>query len=301
MSLLSKNKKIVKALVNPVGAAIEAGTGVSQETQMLMGAGAGAGALALGALGGAGAAGAGGTVGSAIGTAAAAGGGGFGLGSMLGGIGGGLVGAAGNIYAAKTSAAGQEQANQANLQIAREQMAFQERMSSTAHQREVEDLKAAGLNPVLSANAGASSPAGQSATIENAAPDYSKAVTSALDAMRLGQEMKESNSRISMNLGALKVQKAQAEQASASAQNARSSASYTDAQKYEVDKLNDFLRDNPNYIQFDRVMNLIGKGLGSARDAGLLYRSMKGFGPSISETYDEKGTHKRTTITEKKR
>lgn len=63
---------------------------------------------------------------------------------------------------------GQKSANDQNLKIAREQMAFQERMSNTAHQREVADLKAAGLNPVLSAGgAGASTPVGASAHMEN--------------------------------------------------------------------------------------------------------------------------------------
>ena len=48
-----------------------------------------------------------------------------------------------------------------SLNAADKQMSFQSTMSSTAHQREVEDLKAAGLNPVLSSGGtGASTPNG---------------------------------------------------------------------------------------------------------------------------------------------
>lgn len=56
---------------------------------------------------------------------------------------------------------------------AQKQMDYQTYMSNTAHQREMADLRAAGLNPVLAANNGASSPTGamaESGSIASAIP-----------------------------------------------------------------------------------------------------------------------------------
>jgi len=69
-----------------------------------------------------------------------------------------------DIFSSILCYVGQQETNKANEDIAQRQMDFQERLSNSAYQRQVADMSAAGLNPMLAymKGGGASTPAGSS-------------------------------------------------------------------------------------------------------------------------------------------
>ena len=91
----------------------------------------------------------------------------------------GLIGAGSKLLGGLIGSKGVKSQNEANRQMAREQMRFQERMSSTAYQRSADDLEKAGLNRILALGSPASTPGGASAVMQNVSAPLASAVADA--------------------------------------------------------------------------------------------------------------------------
>lgn len=95
------------------------------------------------------------------------------LGAVLGGLGGQLLEAGINAYSQhKTNKSNEsiaQEATAASARQAQDQMAFQEKMSNTSYQRAMEDMRSAGLNPILAySQGGATTPSGAQGTVQSA-------------------------------------------------------------------------------------------------------------------------------------
>ncbi len=176
---------------------------------------------------------------------------------------GSIISGVASLASSALSAKGQKDTNRANIAEAQANRDFQERMSSSAYQRSMADMRKAGLNPILAYKmGGASTPSGGTIAQQNPYKDANLggAVSSAMQVRHTNAQTNLTNNQ---------------------AANERNKWNASAAEAYEAIQKKKLLRD-PDYQaawkmgEYAKVLSPVGQlGLHSAGAV----RAMMGFGP----------------------